>query len=36
VMIEIRNDLITDEKEQEAAADFVAGLVKQALSSLAR
>ncbi|WP_312945396.1 N-formylglutamate amidohydrolase [Agrobacterium sp.] len=36
VMIEIRNDLIRDEKEQEAAADFVAGLVKQALSSLAR
>lgn len=36
VMIEIRNDLIRDEKEQETAADFVAGLVTKALASLAR
>ena len=33
VMIEIRNDLIGDEAGQVAAADFLAGLLKQALSS---
>lgn len=34
VMIEVRNDLIADQKGQETMADFLTGLIKKSLSAL--
>lgn len=34
VMIEVRNDLISDETGQDVAADFLTGLLQESLSAL--